>query len=70
MAKPKSQLIERKRLLDDFDIVSEEDIATIFDIDLKTLRNRPASKKPKMKKVGAKNVTTRQWLRAYLEGVS
>jgi hypothetical protein len=71
MAKPKtSQLIERKRLLEEFGWVCERDIAIALGVDLKTLRNRPAAKKPRMRKVGRENVSTPEWIRDYLEGAS
>ena len=69
MPKPKSnQLIDRQRLLDEFGIVTEADVARLLNIDVKTLRNRPLSQKPKFTKIGAKRVTTRQWVRDYLDG--
>jgi hypothetical protein len=62
-----SQLVDRQRLLDEFDIITEEDVAALCGCTLKSFRNRPRSKKPKMAKIGDNQVSTRAWIREYLE---
>jgi hypothetical protein len=69
-AHAREQLNDRERLLAEFDLVIEQDVATLLGIDVKTLRNRPLAKQPKFSKVGRDRLYHKQALKAFLEATT
>jgi hypothetical protein len=53
---PRDQLIDRDRLLAEFDMMTEESVAALLDIDTKTLKNRPLDQQPTFTKIGNKRL--------------
>jgi hypothetical protein len=47
---------ERQRLLDKFDMITEEDLAVLLDVTVKTLKNRDQRELPAFSKVGNKRL--------------
>ena len=73
--RPKSDpLIPRQRLLDEFGMITLEELATLINVDVRTLRNRAESKLPPYTKVGAKRLFFKQdvidWLRKSMRGTT
>ena len=76
MAKPKSKskaarakvdpLIDRERLLAEFDMITEQDLATLLRVDVKTLRNRSRSELPTFSKVGRERLFHKEAVKTYL----
>jgi hypothetical protein len=68
MAKPKiDPLIDRRRLLDEFDVITEDDLAVVLDVVPKTLKNRPRSKLPKFSRVGRERLFHKDDVKAFLK---
>ena len=57
---PHEQLIDRKRLLAEFDLLTEENVARLLNIDVKTLKNRPRTQQPSFSKVGRARLYSKQ----------
>jgi hypothetical protein len=53
---PRDPLIDRDRLLAEFDMMTEESVAALLDIDTKTLKNRPLDQQPTFTKIGNKRL--------------
>jgi hypothetical protein len=47
---------ERQRLLDKFDVITEEELAVLLDVTVKTLKNRDQLDLPAFSKVGNKRL--------------
>jgi phage terminase Nu1 subunit (DNA packaging protein) len=47
---------ERRRLLDKFDMITEEELAVLLDVTVKTLKNRDQRDLPSFSKVGNKRL--------------
>ena len=47
---------ERQRLLDKFDVITEEELAVLLDVTVKTLKNRDQRDLPAFSKVGNKRL--------------
>jgi hypothetical protein len=48
--------VESERMLRDFDMMTEDQVAILLDVDVKTLKNRQPSDLPRHSKVGAKRL--------------
>ena len=49
-------LVDRERLLTEFNMITMEELATLFGVDVRTLQNRPDSKLPTYSKVGGQRL--------------
>lgn len=49
-------LVSRERLLAEFNMITQEELATLFGVDVRTLQNRPDSKLPAYSKVGGQRL--------------
>ena len=54
--KPIDHASERQRLLDKFDMITEEELAVLLDVMVKTLKNRDQRELPAFSKVGNKRL--------------
>ena len=54
--KPIEHDAERQRLLDKFDMITEEELAVLLDVMVKTLKNRDQRELPAFSKVGNKRL--------------
>lgn len=54
--KPIDHAAERRRLLDKFDMITEEELAVLLDVTVKTLKNRDQRDLPAFSKVGNKRL--------------
>ena len=54
--KPNDHAAERQRLLDKFDMITEEELAVLLDVTVKTLKNRNQRELPAFSKVGNKRL--------------
>ncbi len=63
----KGPLIDRERLFAEFDILTEESVAALLGIKVKTLRDRPLAQKPASTKIGQDRVYHRQSVKEFLD---
>lgn len=55
-----------KELLDHFDVITEEQLATVLGVKVKTLKNRATDDLPAFKKVGRRRLFDGESVREYL----
>jgi hypothetical protein len=65
--KPKANhVIDRERLLAEFNMITEEDLAILFDVEVKTLKNRSSHDLPPFTKTGGKRLFFKDDVTAYM----
>ena len=57
---------DRERLLREFDMISEEDLAILFGVQVKSLKNRPTNDLPPFTKTGGKRLFFRSDVMSYM----
>ena len=63
----KGSLIERERLLAEFDMITEDSVAALLGIAVITLRNRPLTQQPTFSKVGRDRLYHRKSVMEFLD---
>jgi len=58
--------VNRERLLREFNMITEEDLAALFGVDPKTLKNRSLDDLPKFTKTGGQRLFPKAEVEAYL----
>lgn len=58
---------DSKRLLEQFGLIPEEDLAEMIGVKVKTLKNRPHSELPEFVKAGRRRLFKAASVRSYLE---
>jgi hypothetical protein len=66
--KPIDNAAERRRLLDKFDMITEEELALLLDVTVKTLKNRDQRELPAFSKVGNKRLFFKADVIKFLRG--
>jgi hypothetical protein len=61
-----STRVNEKELLERFGLVTEQALATILGVKVKTLKNRPADKLPKFRKEGRRRLFEEESVREFL----
>lgn len=59
-------LVPRKRLLEEFGMLTQEELATLFGVDVKTLMNKSAKELPPHSRVGGKRLFFKDDVMRYL----
>jgi hypothetical protein len=52
----KAEAMQRTALLNEFNVMTEEQLATLFGVEVKTLKNRPADDLPPFSRTGGKRL--------------
>jgi hypothetical protein len=64
--KPDS-LASRRQLLEDFGLLTEGELAVLFDVEIKTLKNRPANDLPPFTRTGGTKLFFREDIKKFLQ---
>jgi hypothetical protein len=59
-------LIDRERLLAEFGLITEKQLAVLLGVDIKTLKNRPRSELPVFSRTGRQRLFHKDAVQAYL----
>jgi hypothetical protein len=62
----KLEATKRDALLQEFDMMTEDQLAALFGVEIKTLKNRPPSELPPFTKTGGQRLFFKEGVRDYL----